>query len=161
MGREMAYSGGPLERRGLGITLPELLVVVAIIGLALTVAVPLIQDAVRSARVRAATDEFVINLMAARMLAVTRQTDIDVVVSPHPDDFYEYPGRDGRLRRFTLPEGIRIVSSTSPISFRANGMVDGGATTRFEARVDTRTVEQWEIRTSLLGIATVTRRSEP
>ena len=123
------------------------------------VAVPLIQDAVRGARVRAATDEFVINLMAARMLAVTRQADVEVTVGP--GDYYEVPGRDGQPRRYTLPQGVRFVSSTSPIRFHPNGMVDGGATTRLEARVDSRVVEQWEIRTSLLGVSTVTREAQP
>jgi prepilin-type N-terminal cleavage/methylation domain-containing protein len=142
-----------------GITLPELLVVVAIIALAVTVAVPLISDAVRAARVRTATDEFALSLMAARMLAVTRQAPVDVTVAVDPGNYFEYRDRSGELQRYEMPVGVRIVSSTSPITFEPNGMVDGGASTTIEARRGGSSVEVWEIETSILGVSTVTRRA--
>jgi prepilin-type N-terminal cleavage/methylation domain-containing protein len=148
-------------RRSRGITLPELLVVVSIIALAVTVAVPLITDAVRAARVRTATDEFAVSLMAARMLAVTHQAPVDVAVAVDPDNYFEYPNRNGVLQRYDMPVGVRIVSSTNPIVFQPNGMVEGGATTTIEARGGGGDVETWDIETSILGVAKVTRRSEP
>jgi prepilin-type N-terminal cleavage/methylation domain-containing protein len=150
-----------IGRRSRGITLPELLVVVAIIGLAVAVAVPLISDAVRSARVRKATDELAVSLMAARMLAVTKRTPVDVTVAVDPANYYEYPGRDGKLTRFDMPLDVRIVNSTSPITFQPNGMVDGGASTRLEARVSGNDVEVWNIKTSVLGVTSVERQVNP
>jgi prepilin-type N-terminal cleavage/methylation domain-containing protein len=144
-----------------GITLPELLVVVAIIGLAVTVAVPLISGAVQSARIRTAIDEFAISLMAARMLAVTQQSPVDLTVAADPANYYEYPDRNGELQRFAMPEEVRIVSSTNPITFQPNGMVAGGARTVLETRRSGGPVETWEVATSILGIATVRREGGP
>lgn len=138
-----------------------MLVVISIIGLAVAVAVPLISDAVRAAQIRTATDEFMISLMAARMLAVTRQTPVDVTVVLDPANYYEYPDRRGDLRRYEMPEGVRIVSATNPITFLPNGMVVGGAQARIEATLRGGVTEVWEVETSILGVSTIDRRSDP
>jgi type II secretory pathway pseudopilin PulG len=138
-----------------------MLVVISIIGLAVAVAVPLITDAVRAARIRTATDEFMVSLMAARMLAVTRQTPVDVTVMTDPANYYEYPDRRGDLQRYEMPDGVRIASSTSPITFRPNGTVEGGARARIEATLRGGETEIYEVETSILGVSKITRRSEP
>ena len=138
-----------------------MLVVISIIGLAVAVAVPLIADAVRAARIRTATDEFMVSLMAARMLAVTRQTPVEVTVMTDPANYYEYPDRRGDLRRYEMPEGVRIVSATSPIRFRINGTVEGGAQARIEADLRGGEKEIYEVETSILGVSRMTRRDEP
>ena len=138
-----------------------MLVVISIIGLAVAVAVPLIADAVRAVRIRTATDEFMVSLMAARMLAVTRQTPVDVTVMLDPANYYEYPDRRGDLRRYEMPEGVRIVSATNPIIFHPNGMVEGGARVRIEATRGGGDTEIWEVETSILGVSTIDRRSGP
>ena len=96
-----------------GITLPELLVVLAIVALAVTVAVPFISGAIHSARVRTSVDQLAVSLMAARMLAVTRQAPVSVTVATDPHNYYEVPDRNGLPQRFDMPENVRIVSSTS------------------------------------------------
>ncbi len=144
-----------------GVTLPELLVVVSIIALAVTIAIPVISEAVRSARVQTATDQFAVSLMAARMLAVTRQTPVDVTVAVHPANYYEYPDRSGRLKRFEMPKGVRISASSNPITFRADGSVEGGASTTFEAAVGAGGSKRYEVDVSILGISTVTKLAEP
>ena len=153
---------GGIDRRvgrgSRGITLPELLVVIAIIALAVTVAVPLITDAVRAARVRTAAQDLAVSLMASRMLAVTQRSPVEVTVEVDPANYFEYPGRDGLLKRHPMPEGVRITSSTNPIRFQPNGMVDGGASTTLETGVSPSTVEVWAIKTSVLGVASVERR---
>jgi prepilin-type N-terminal cleavage/methylation domain-containing protein len=151
-------STGVSARQG-GVTLPELLVVVSIIALAVTIAIPVISEAVRSARVRTATDQFSVSLMAARMLAVTRQAPVDVTVASHPANYYEYPDRNGRLKRFDMPKGVRISASTNPITFRPDGSVEGGANTTFEAVVGGGS-ERYEVDVSILGISTVTKQAE-
>jgi len=156
---------GPDSRRRArcsGVTLPELLVVLAIIGMAVAVAVPLISGAVRSASARAAANGFAVNLKAARMLAVTANSPVPITVhaEPHGDCYctptwYEYPGRDGTPRRIDLPSGVSIVSSTSPIVFSPNGAVRGGARTVIRTPDGAGGAEQWTIDTSTTGASRV------
>jgi len=146
-------------QRGGGVTLPELLVVLAIVGLAVMVAVPVISGAIQSARIRTAIDQFAVSLMAVRMLAVTQQAPVDLIVATDPANYYEYPDRNGAPQRFAMPAEVRIVSSTNPITFQPNGMVAGGARTVLEARRSGSPAETWEVETSILGVATVTRGS--
>jgi prepilin-type N-terminal cleavage/methylation domain-containing protein len=143
-----------------GVTLPELLVVVSIIGLAVSIAIPVITDAIRSARVQSATDQFNVSLMAARMLAVTRQAPVELRVAVDPDNYFEYSDRNGRMRRYDMPSGVRISSSTNPITFRADGSVDGGASTTIEAALGRGAGKIWQIEVNILGITTVTSRRE-
>lgn len=154
------FEGGG-GRRSRGITLPELLVVVSIIALAVAIAIPVISEAVRSAKVRSAADQFTVSIMAARMIAVTRQAPVSITVAVDPGNYFEYPDRSGEMRRYEMPSGVRIVSSTNPITFRMNGGVDGGATTRIEADMGGSTVEIWEIDTSIMGVARVTHWRTP
>ena len=68
------------RRRQHGVTLPELLVVVAVIGMAVLVAVPTISEAIRSARLRSATRSLEATFRAARIIAVTQRTDASIEV---------------------------------------------------------------------------------
>ena len=148
------------NHRSVGVTLPELLVVVSIIGLAVTIAIPVITEAVRSARVHTATHQFNVSLMAARMLAVTRQAPVDFRVAVDPENYFEYADRNGRLRRYEMPQGVMIAASTDPITFRADGSVEGGASATIEAALGRGASERWEIEVNILGITTVTHRRE-
>jgi prepilin-type N-terminal cleavage/methylation domain-containing protein len=149
-----------------GITLPELLVVVSIIGLAVTVSVPAINHAIRSAHLRTAVEQYVHSLQAARMIAVTRQEDVQVTIAAHPDNSYEYVDINGRTRTVSLPRGVCIMDATSTVvTFRPNGSVDPMATTSLTSirRVGTNELcdlsgdhaEGWEINTNLLGRTSV------
>ena len=140
-----------------GVTLPELLVVVSIIGLSVAVAVPSISRAIRSARLNTAASQFAVSLKAARMIAVSRGAPLDFVVRSDPDNYYEYEDKVGRLRRFTLPPGIRIVSTSSPITFQPNGSVAAPVTTTLEAELSVGTVAVWEIRTNVTGVSKVVK----
>jgi general secretion pathway protein H len=146
------------NHRSGGVTLPELLVVISIIGLAVAVAVPVISEAIRSARVHTATNQFAVSLMAARMLAVTRQTPVEFRVAVEPDSYFEYPDRNGRLHRYEMPTGVMISASTNPITFRPDGSVVGGASTTIEAALGRGASERWEIEINILGISTVTNQ---
>lgn len=157
----MGRSSVGVTGRWRGITLPELLVVVSIIGLAVTVAVPSISRAVRSARLNTAAGQLAVSLKAARMIAVSSGAPLDFVVAGDPDNYYEYPDKSGRIRRFTLPPGIRIVSTSSPITFQPNGAVTAPVTTTLEAELSATTTELWEIRTNLSGVSKVIRPRDP
>ncbi len=149
-------------------TLAELLAVVAIIGMAITLAIPLITGAVRSANARAAVNGFAVNLKAARMLAVAGNGPVVVTIQTEPDPdcfctetYYEYPDRRGIMRRFNMPRGVTIASSTAPITFRPNGSVQGGATTVIKTQLAPGSFEVWTIETSRTGVSIVERTREP
>ena len=59
-----------MSRRGY--TIPELLVVMTIIAMAVIVTIPMTVRTERSLEVRSATDKFTVTLRAARMQAVAR-----------------------------------------------------------------------------------------
>jgi prepilin-type N-terminal cleavage/methylation domain-containing protein len=150
------------------VTLPELLVVLAIISMAVTVAVPLIAGAIRSANARAAANGFAMNLRAARMLAVSANAPLEFTVraEPHGDcyctpSWYEYPGRDGRVRRFEMPTGVSITSSTDPIVFSPNGSVRGGSHTEIRTQLTSGGEEVWTIDSTPTGFSRVTMTREP
>ena len=149
-----------------GITLPELLIVVSIIGLAVTVSVPAINNTIRSAHLRTALANYVHSLQAARMIAVTKQEAVEVMIKAHPDNYFEYVDINGRTRTIYLPRGVCIMDATSAlVTFRPNGSVDPMATTRLTSirRVGAKEVcdlsgdhaEGWEISTNLLGRTSV------
>ena len=157
----MSSAGGSAGMRGnaatqdeRGVTLPEVLVVIAIIAMAVGVAVPVISDAVRAARLRSAAQQLATSLRAARMVSVTRQAPVDFVVRPHPENSYEYPDRVGQLRTQRMPEGVRIVSATSPVVVRPNGSTNGVASVVLEVTLAGEEVRSWEVRTNRLGVPT-------
>ncbi len=151
------------SRRQRGVTLPETLVVVTIIALAVMVAVPTITDTLRAARLRTAARSLEATFRAARIIAVTQRLDMSVEVRPGPasptppgptENQYSYTDLRGRPRTERMPPGIRIVSSTSPIVFRPNGTLDAEALTVLE--VQTRQgLKTWEVRTSRMGVTRV------
>lgn len=163
----MRWFGRTNARGERGVTLPEMLVVVTIVALAVAVAIPIIGGAMRSASARAAANNFSVSLRAARMIAVTTHEPVSFTVQsePHPrcfctPTFYEYAGVDGRPRRVDMPRGVTIASSTSPIGFRPNGSATAASTTVIRAEVAPDNIELWTIQTSLIGVPTVRHARE-
>lgn len=141
-----------------GFSLPELLIVLAIAGLTVTIAIPLVADTMKAAAVRGAADQFTVDLRAARMIAVAKRITNDFVVSTDPTNTYRYTDRDGTTRTITMPKGVRI-ASTSPgtISFRSDGSVSSTGTTVIEIPVGD-AVERWTVTTTTLGMPSATRQ---
>lgn len=151
-----------------GVTLPELLVVLAIISMVVTISVPLIAGAVRSSAARAAANGFAVNLKAARMLAVSHNAPVQITVhaEPHVDcycamTYYEYPDRRGELRTFPMPPGVTIDSSTPVITFMPNGSVPGGSNTVIRTQISPEIVENWTIETTSTGFSVVRLERTP
>jgi len=145
-----------------GVTLPELLVVISILGLAVVAVVPLVAEQVKKAQVRSSADQFTMSLRAARMIAVARHAPVEVRVidADEPDgNVYEYTDSAGRLRRYRVPKGARIhPSSASSIIFQTNGSIDPGPRTVYiEAKIGKDT-ERWAIHTSRIGVTTVSHQ---
>lgn len=141
-----------------GFSLGELLVVIAIVALAAGVAVPLVAEQFRQAKIRAAADQFSMTLKAARMIAVSKRTTVNVTVATDPTNSYSYPDQTGTVRTVQVPDGVRILSSTDPISFRLNGSIPAQATTVMEADLTSGTTERWTVTTSVLGVSTISHQ---
>ncbi len=111
-----------------GITLTELLIVLAIAGLITLVALPSLGEWIRRSRVRSTADTFSVDCRAARYIAVANRTSRDININVSPINTYNYLDSSGKLKEVDLPVGVRIVSTTSnPITFNKMGGVSGGA----------------------------------
>lgn len=146
-------------RREGGVSLPELLVVVATIALVAAVAVPQIQLRVREGRVRWAASQFSVVLRSTRMIAIGNGQPARVELHPAPENRYEYPDNSGHPQDVVLPVGVRLmVEPPLEIAFRANGSVEQApAAIRFETDLDSETTERWTIQLSLAGSPSLVR----
>ena len=141
-----------------GFTLPELLIVLAIAGLALVIAVPLAAEQIRTVQNHAAAAQLATDIRAARMIAVSKRSAVTLQVDVDPTNAYQYTDAHGKVRRITLPKQIRIVSSSAPISFSATGALAAATTTVLEAPVSGGVIDRFTVATSLLGVPTVTHQ---
>ncbi len=147
--------------RSQGFSLLEILLVMVIMALTASLIVPQLGDGARRLRVRNMVSQFALDLRAARWNAVAGRTAVDLVVTVDPANRYEYTDHHGRLRSVQMPDGVRIVSSTSPIQFKPNGSLLGGSTTVIESQVSASTLSRWTIATNVLGVSTTTREQVP
>jgi prepilin-type N-terminal cleavage/methylation domain-containing protein len=150
------------ERKERGFSLTEILVVVAIIGLAVAITVPLVAEAVNQNRIRAAADQFAVDLRAARMIAVTKRADpfLDVSVTPNPTNRYTFVNGRGEPRTVDLPVGVRIISPSTAytVRFLRDGSVSGGGnTTVMRVQLNDGVEEEWRVITNAMGVTRITR----
>lgn len=140
-----------------GFSLGELLVVVAIMGLVLLVAVPLVAEQIRAAEVRAAGDHLAMSLRAARMVAVSTHSDVVFDISVDPDNKYSYTDNKSRVRETVVPSSVTITSSDGDITFTQNGSIDSATAMDIvlEANMTGSEIDRWTISTSILGVSTV------
>jgi Tfp pilus assembly protein FimT len=143
------------------VSLPELLVVIAVLALVIMASVPLVASRVQRFRARSAAGQFVVVLRAARMIAVTRTSEISVSVMPDPANAYAHVDSEGRVHQVQLPPGVRIAaSSTGTITFKPDGTLEQPATTVFETTFVEDMVERWTVETAVTGITRLTRELE-
>jgi prepilin-type N-terminal cleavage/methylation domain-containing protein len=148
----------PDGARTRGYSLPEVLIVIALIGIAVAIAIPLVGDSFRMARIRSAADQLALDLRAARTVAVVKRTTVPFAIGAAPQNSYEYTDAKGVVRRVALPAGVTIASATpSTINFLASGAVTGGATTVLEVSLGDGITERWTIQVSLAGVPTLTK----
>ena len=136
-----------------GFSLPELLVVVCIIGLAVAASIPTIGEQVRSAKIRTVANQFVLTMRAARMIAVSKRADSAVQIDRDAQNF-SYMDAYGRQRRIVLPKGARVAETTTTdaVVFRPNGSVAGGTQTIVFESVRGRDVrERWIVQVNPIG----------
>ncbi len=119
-----------MEQHHAGFSLVELLVVMTILGLALTVIPPMFDGVIESSQVKSATRELAAALRQTRSIAVTSQREAVLGLDVN-DRSYSINDREKQL---SLPEEIRIRLRTaeSELSSESRGHIrffpDGSAT---------------------------------
>jgi prepilin-type N-terminal cleavage/methylation domain-containing protein len=107
-GSESAIRAATVRERCLGVTLIEMLVVVAIIGLIAAISYPSAAAGIESARLLSACDSVAVFLNSAVNLVERRQQPLELIVSPKEGRLTMYSNQPGFTRELQMPEGIAI-----------------------------------------------------
>jgi prepilin-type N-terminal cleavage/methylation domain-containing protein len=91
-----------------GLTLIEMLIVVAIISVMIGIAFPSITSGIESLRLRSATDEIVSTFNSAMNRADRRQMAVEIVVDRVGNQIVFASADPGYRRLVTMPEGVTI-----------------------------------------------------
>lgn len=139
-----------------GFSLPELLVVLAIIGAIVAISIPLVNEQVRIAELRAVSDEMAVHLRAARMLAVTKHENVQVTISVDPTNTLSYPDSNGQPRIVKMPGRVKIKSgSTTSITFKSDGSLTGALSTITTESAVSTAIERWILTVNTVGMVSV------
>lgn len=124
----------------------------ALIGIAVAIGIPIINEQVRIAEVRAVADDLALHLRAARSIAVTKHTTITLTVDVDPTNKFSYKGNDGVTKEIKMPGRVRIAPSSSrSIDFKRNGSVDVASSIILESEVSGAR-ERWTANVSTAGL---------
>jgi len=135
-----------------GFSLLEFLAVSVIMVILMAAAVPIVSERIQMAKIRASVNQYSLDLRAARWTAVASRATVDLAVNVDPGNGYTYTDIRGNPRPIELADGLKITSSTTPIQFRPNGSVLGGATTVIEAQLANGVISRWTVSVSTLGV---------
>jgi len=108
-----------------GFSLAELLVVLVIIGITATVAIPSVGSYYRAYRIRSASDLLVGHMRVARQIAVSQRLPVTFTVNPSPANTYAFsytiPGKPTTTKSFQMPKEIRVLNApVGPLVFTIN-----------------------------------------
>ena len=141
--------------RGGGFSLPELLAVLALIALAIAIGIPIVNEQVRMAEVRAAADNLAVHLRKARMMSVTKHKAIIFKVHADPANSFGYDGINLDNLDISMPDRVKITTaSDGTITFMPNGSVSIASTVVLESQVSG-SLERWTANVSTMGMATL------
>jgi prepilin-type N-terminal cleavage/methylation domain-containing protein len=91
-----------------GVTLIEMMLVVALIGLIAAISFPSVSSGLDSLRMTSASDSIVSFLNAALNRAERRQEPIEVIISIQENQLVMRSPEPSFVRTLTMPEGVRI-----------------------------------------------------
>ena len=151
-----ARHDNPKRRREAGFSLPEMLAVLALIGITVAIGIPLVNQQLKTAEVRGAADLMGVHMRAARMIAVSHHKNIAFTVNATPTNTYEYEGTDGVTRTIAMPGKVEIATgSTATITFRSDGSTLATGSVVIESAVPN-AIERWTLSVNLMGLVSIT-----
>ena len=116
-----------------GVTLIEILMVIGVLVVLLSFAMPSVSDAAIKAEMNAAAENVQYSLQMARKAARSSESEWTMHVSPAVEDSVQtitftaagenVSGRGIRIQDFTLPGGIALVSNQDSFVFDGRGLV--------------------------------------
>ena len=125
------------------------------VAIAIGVGIPIVNEQVRIAEVRAAADDLALHLRAARMISVTKHKTITITVYVDPTSTFEYEGLNGKLKTIAMPGRVRIAAASDrSFNFKENGSVDVASTIILESDVSGAR-ERWTATVSTVGLTTL------
>jgi prepilin-type N-terminal cleavage/methylation domain-containing protein len=143
------------NRRQKGFSLIELLMVLAIMGIAMAIALPALGQYMRSYSARVGTDEFVSRMRLVRHLAIARHQPVSITVNAKDYSVPDWGAPDiatAPTRDFELPGAVSVVSGTGTLTFRSDGTCSSGATTvRLEIQMNGETTARYDVSVSTAG----------
>src|SRR5437899_1458142 len=101
---------GAFHHEAKGVTLLELIVVVAIVGLIVGISFPAITAGLDSVRMVSATDSVAAFLNAAVNRAQRRQEAVELIIDPKENQLSAYSNDPSFSRELKLPDGISFES---------------------------------------------------
>jgi len=140
-----------------GFSLPELLVVIAMMAIFITFAGPAFNESYRAYKVRSSALELSDSLRAARQVAVATRTLTSLVVNTAGAS-YSWTDSKGRLRTTNLQSPVRFVAATpATITFASNGTVSSGAATiSLQNNINGTRADRWTLDLNTVGRVTST-----
>jgi len=134
-----------LPKSSKGLSLIEVLVLLALLAVLLAFADPMLRDNSARSSVKEATVQVALALHNARNSARSSNSPVTVLISTNPSHntlLFEYPkgGSSGTvpsLPPVTLPAGISVSSDTAAVTFDPPGTVSTGGSIRLTSSSDT------------------------
>jgi general secretion pathway protein H len=143
------------NNRQKGYSLIELLMVLAILGIAMAIAIPALGQYMRSYSARVGTDEFVSRIRLVRHLAIARHQPVSITINAQDYSVPDWNDQDiatADTRDFELPGGVSVVSGTGTVTFRSDGTCTTGATTvRLEIAMNGEITARYDVAVSSAG----------
>lgn len=135
-----------------GFSLPEFLVVLAVMGLFVVFAGPAFNESYRAYKVRSSTQELADALRAVRQVAVSTQNDSSLVVDVSGSS-YTWNDYKGKSRTIQLPVPVRFQTATpTTITFVSDGTVStGAATLALENTINGSRIDRWTLSLNTVG----------
>lgn len=106
-----------------GFTLPEVLIIIVIMGILAAIAVPSWQAVIEGRQVDSATNQLVSDLRLANSRSTNRLTPYRVVLT-NASSTYQL-GPVGSLAPRTLPDNVKVSTSLTTLEFKPEGSVTG------------------------------------
>jgi len=135
-----------MKNRIKGITLIEILLVLGLLTILLSFAVPSVSGAVSKAEMKSTSENIQYSLQVARRTARMTETGVSMHISPTGQEMiqtitYSSPGKDGasnhlQIQDFMLPPDIVLISDRDSFLFDERGLVEVPGRILLVSRVD-------------------------